>query len=53
MQLILGYRGLKEMHKTIGTPQCTLRQPWVSVAIPKQNTVGLGEKFLKTALFDG
>ena len=30
-QLILGYRGSTKMHKTIGTPPCTLRHPWVSV----------------------
>ena len=30
-QLILGYKGLKKMHNMIGTPPCTLRQPWVSV----------------------
>ena len=32
-QLILGYRGSTKMHKTIGTPPCTLRQPWVSVSL--------------------
>ena len=31
-QLILGYRGSTKIHKTRGTPPCTLRQPWVSVA---------------------
>ena len=30
-QLILGYRGSTKNYKTIGTPPCTLRQPWVSV----------------------
>jgi hypothetical protein len=30
-QLILGYRGSPKMHKTIGTPPCTLIQPRVSV----------------------
>ena len=30
-QLILGYIGSTKMHKTIGTPPCTLRQPWVTV----------------------
>ena len=30
-QLVLGYIGSTKMHKTIGTPPCTLRQPWVSV----------------------
>ena len=29
--LILGYKGSTKMRKTIGTPPCTLRQPWVSV----------------------
>ena len=32
-QMILGYRGWLKMHKTIGTPPCTLRQPWVSVYV--------------------
>ena len=35
-QLILGYRRSTKMHKTIGTPPCTLRPPWVSVV--GQNT---------------
>ena len=30
-QLILSYIGLTKKHKRIGTPPCTLRQPWVSV----------------------
>ena len=30
-QLILGYIGSTKMHKTICTPPCTLRQPWVNV----------------------
>ena len=29
--MTLGYIGSTKMHKTISTPPCTLRQPWVSV----------------------
>ena len=36
-QLIFGYRGLPKMNKTIGTPPCILRQPWVSVRWPTWN----------------
>ena len=31
-QFILGYRVSTKMRRTIGTPPCTLRQPWVSVS---------------------
>ena len=36
-QLILGYKGSTKMRKTICTPPCTLRPPWVSVTPRPRN----------------
>ena len=44
-QLINGYIGSIKMHKTIGTPPCTLRQPWVSVGLGKGGATDSGNWF--------
>ena len=50
-QFILGYRGSTKMHKTIGTPPRTLRQPWVSVLLQPMATPGLSITDIQRSLW--
>ena len=41
-QLISGYRGSKEIHKSVGTPPCTYTQPGVSVSSSWRSNINKG-----------
>ena len=51
-KLILVYRRSTKMHKTIGTPPCTFRQPWVSVVVSTY-THGIKSLLLKNTCTSG